>query len=166
MKIIHLTQGKTTQVDDDIYEAIGHLKWTLAQDGPRFYAYCSYAKDPQGIRGKHSAVKGSGGRVQIRLHQVVMGRPLNGFVIDHIDRNGLNNLRSNLRIVTHRGNMSNCFYREKRKTSKFVGVHRQSDNDCWTSQIRYGGRTRHLGCFNSEEAAHRAYQSALSKIPH
>lgn len=44
---------------------------------------------------------------RIKLHHAVMGKPPKGFVVDHIDRDKLNNRRENLRFVTPRENSLN-----------------------------------------------------------
>lgn len=52
----------------------------------------------------------------VKLHHVITGTPINGLVIDHIDRNPLNNCRNNLRIVTQSENQQN------REDSKLITV--------------------------------------------
>lgn len=46
-------------------------------------------------------------RKYIFLHHIIMGRPKDGLEIDHINNNGLDNRKSNLRIVDHTTNMRN-----------------------------------------------------------
>ena len=94
------------------------------------------------------------------MHAVILNHPV-GMVADHIDGNGLNNQRENLRIVTHRENSLN---RHIPKSSKYPGVHWDNQRGKWRSRIRVAGKNRHIGYFNSEESAAREY-CIVSKTP-
>jgi hypothetical protein len=80
-------------------------------------------------------------------------------VIDHIDGNKLNNNVSNLREVTHRENLS------KRKTSsQYPGVYFNKKLKKWHAQISINYKRVHLGYFNDEKEAYKAYVSYLQKL--
>jgi hypothetical protein len=80
-------------------------------------------------------------------------------IIDHINRVKTDNRLSNLRPITHRGNMSN---RDKSKTSsKYTGVNWNESNQKWRVKIGINKKTVPLGYFNSEEEASEAYQNYL-----
>jgi hypothetical protein len=55
------------------------------------------------------------------MHHFIMGKPPPGYVIDHIDHNGLHNTRQNLRFATESQNSQN---KDKKDgvTSTFIGV--------------------------------------------
>ena len=86
-----------------------------------------------------------------------------GLVIDHIDGNSLNNNVKNLDIVTQRENVTRSFLRSK-TTSKYTGVYLHKKTGKWKAGIRINGKIKHLGYFNKEEDAHKAYQTELNNI--
>ena len=85
------------------------------------------------------------------MHQFIM-RPPKGKVVDHIDGNGLNNRRANLRLCTPRQNRRNT--RPRRKTSAFLGVSRRGSK--YLARIKHDGRQLYLGLFDDEIEAARA----------
>lgn len=145
---ISLTRGKTTLVDDcDAH--LSKWKWHLDPHGSG-YAFRSMDK----LDGK---------RRSVYLHHAIMGFPLHGKQIDHIDGHGLNNLRFNLRIVTKRQNLSNTKVHrgEKQKSSKFLGVYWHKKAGKWLAQIVFDKKHKYLGIFDKEEYAAQAYLEAL-----
>lgn len=80
---------------------------------------------------------------------------------DHVDNNGLNNRRSNLRVVTHRQNLCNM---KRQTSSRFPGVHWSKRKDCWQARIMYEGKRYHLGYFDDELEAAQAYIDAVHDI--
>ena len=78
--------------------------------------------------------------------------------IDHIDRNPLNNQRSNLRSATRRQNNTNSKGTGK---SGFKGVDHYGRR--WRARIRVNGEEINLGTFDTPEEAHEAYQEAAIK---
>ena len=82
---------------------------------------------------------------------------------DHIDFDGLNNKKSNLRFCTHQQNMMN-----KRKcknlSSKFKGVTWDESSKKWMSRIRYKNKCYPLGRFKNEIDAARAYDKKALEL--
>lgn len=87
------------------------------------------------------------------------GRDPFPYLVDHIDRDPSNNKISNLRIVTHRGNMSN---RGRRDGWLPVGVSRQGNR--FIARICVDGHQRYLGTYDSAPEAADAYQRSLAAI--
>ena len=86
MKYIPLTQGKFAIVDDDMYEYLNQWKWCLRKKSERsFYA----GRNDWENKKNHI----------VTMQQLIMNPP-KGMVIDHINGNGLDNRRCNLRICT------------------------------------------------------------------
>ncbi len=106
MKEIQLSQGKITFVDDQDFDILNKRKWSVYKDSHTFYAV-----------GK---IWENGIRKTIKMHHVIIGHPPQGFVSDHIDGDGLNNQRYNLRFVTHRESCLNR--RNTSRVSKYPGV--------------------------------------------
>ncbi len=86
---------------------------------------------------------------------------LGSFVIDHIDRNKLNNKFSNLRKVSRKENNQNLAKRKSNKSGA-VGIY-QLPSGKWRAQIRVKGKNHHIGCFNTIEEAIEAKNSANKK---
>lgn len=97
---IPLTQGKFAIIDAADFEKVGHFKWHFSNDG---YARRNESRKITG--NKH---------VTLKMHRVLLDCPADMHV-DHIDGNGLNNTRANIRIVTAKQNMWN---RRVKSTSK------------------------------------------------
>ena len=136
---IPLTQGKHAMVDAEDYERVRRHKWWLARTGNQFYA--------QGRCCGRS----------IRMHQFIMNPP-KGMVVDHIDGNGLNNRRGNLRICTQRQNAWNhkCTKQEN-ASSQYIGVYRYKDRpDKSYVKVQCAGDVTNLGPFDCEIEAARA----------
>lgn len=89
---------------------------------------------------------------KIRMHRQILGLT-NGQRVDHIDGNGLNNTRANLRIATQTENMRNR-PKFRARTSRYKGVSRHGN--AWLVHVQ----GKHVGRFKSELDAARAYDRA------
>lgn len=101
------------------------------------------------------------------LHRTVLerilGRPLEkGEVVDHLDGDGLNNRRSNLRAVTQQQNTHNKRTNRNSK-SGLKGAAWNSYTGKWVATIRAEGRRINLGYYDTPEQAHAAYVEAAIK---
>lgn len=135
--------GKFAIVDDEDYEFLMQWKWTAQKTSIGFYAV-RWAKPKN-----------------IIMHRLINGTP-DGLVTDHIDGDGLNNQRNNLRSVTQ---LQNTWNRRGKRggTSKFKGVWFDAGNQNlkkWRAAIRINGRLKYLGRFHTEEEAGAAYAFA------
>ena len=146
MKEIALTQGKVAIVDDADYESLNQLKWYAQKTCSGWYAARRVGKE--------------GDKILILMHREILKTPANKET-DHIDGNGLNNQRHNLRAATRAQNQHN--QRKQKGTSKFKGVSRRRDCDRWQVQIRVDKRDIRLGLFSSETEAAKAYDTAAQK---
>jgi hypothetical protein len=106
------------------------------------------------IRYVHAAL----GRKTILLHRFVLGLEPDDPEVDHINRNGLDNRKSNLRFSNRSYQMANSARRKNDTTSKYKGVHWFSGK--WVAQIHQNGKQYYLGRFKDEEDAARAYDAA------
>jgi len=147
MKTIELTQGKVALVDDEDFENLNQYKWRAHKVGNVFYA-----------EGNTRRIKLQ--RTKIRMHREITNAP-KGMDVDHIDGDGLNNCRSNLRAITHRQNLQN---QHVKKSSAFPGVCWHKAIGKWQAQIRINGKKKYLGLFNIEAEAYNAYLKALENI--
>ena len=95
----------------------------------------------------------------VRLHNFLFGYAPPGLEWDHIDRNTLNNKRSNLRLVTHSVNMRNKRL-PSNNSSGTKGVCWHKGMSKWIAQFKLNGRIKHLGYFECKEDAIKARQTA------
>lgn len=109
----------------------------------------------------------NGKRSMQLMHRLIMERISQHVLIkqeqvDHIDRNPLNNCRSNLRLATNQENNRNKSVRSD-STSGYKGTWFDNRIKRWRSAITMNGRKKHLGCFQTPEEAHQAYCEAAIK---
>jgi len=150
MKTIPLTKGYEAIVDDDDYESISRHKWYMMTNGRD---YTQYACRTKKINGKKKT---------FWMHRVINKTP-DHLVTDHINRNGLDNRKCNLRSVTHQENMVNSKM-HKKSTSEYRGVSWHSIGKCWRAAISVNNKYVHLGLFKNELDAKAAYDKKRSEI--
>jgi hypothetical protein len=151
VKWIPLTQGKEAIVDDCDYDHLMQWRWFYHWKG-RSTGYAQRAEYANGQQNK------------VYLHRVVAercGLETVGRQIDHVDGDGLNNCRNNLRVATNRQNAGNQ-KRQCNNTSGFNGVVWAQRERKWRARIGEGGR-QHLGYFDDPRDAARAYNEAAMK---
>jgi hypothetical protein len=151
MKQIPLTQGKFALVDDQDYEFLMQWKWCANKNHKTFY----------GVRGFWNCLK----QITVQMHRVIakrMGLDIKDKKVDHIDRNGLNNCRGNLRIATNSQSQAN---RNKRKNniSGYIGVSEHKCRNNWHARIQVNGNDISLGYFTNKKDAAKAYNKAALK---
>jgi hypothetical protein len=145
---IALSQGKFAIVDPDDYERLNEYKWHAAKGGNTFYA----------TRGKCSGKKYQ----TIAMHRVILNVP-EGMVVDHINHNGLDNRKDNLRICTQADNAHNARYPKRNTSSQYKGVWYNKKKGKWRAVIWVRRRRKQLGYFHDEVEAAKAYDEAAKK---
>lgn len=108
----------------------------------------------------------NGKRRIIMLHNVVMERKLgtpipDGFEVDHVNGDALDNRRDNLRLATHRQNMQNR--RANPNKTGFRGVRWNSRSKRFEAFIRVDGKKIYVGGGSTPEEAHEKYKVAALK---
>lgn len=141
MRSIPLSRGLSANISEADAPLVAGSKWTATKGGNTFYAY-------------RTVTTSSGRRASESMHRVIAGaRP--GQVVDHINGDGLDNRRENLRVCSHAQNIRNQAVQKRRKTSRFKGV--WSRRGRWHVMIQHGGEKIQLGTFDDEERAARQY---------
>jgi len=147
---IPLSQGLVALVDSQDYKELSKYKWSAEKHGRRFYAG----------RSELNAITKK--KTKIIMHRFIMNTP-KGMETDHINGNGLDNRRSNLRICTRQQNSHNVSKYET-NTSGFKGVdflpHLRRK---WRARIMAEGKNKHLGLYETKELAYEAYCKACIK---
>jgi hypothetical protein len=93
----------------------------------------------------------------IQLHRFVLGLERgDGKIVDHINHNGLDNVKSNLRLVNH---AQNAWHSQlaKNNASGYKGVSYKTAEKKWRAVIQIDGRRHHIGYFKAAEEAAEAY---------
>jgi len=148
MKEIILSSGDVCCVDDEDFEYLNQWKWKPIKSTYDIYA----GRNVRGKNGKKWAC--------ILMHRLLTNAPDNKQV-DHIDRNTLNNSRSNLRLCSQSQNQANSIGSSSRE-SKYKGVSRNGSG--WTARTKKNGKMYRFGTYKTQEAAARAYDDGVLEI--
>lgn len=144
---IPLTRGYETIIDVQDLPLVQDYKWLVLIDKRQQYAA--------------RTDRSTGKRIQVWMHRIIMGANP-GMLVDHIDGNGLNNRRSNLRLATYAQNQYNVGVR-KDSRSGIKGV-RLYPNGRWQARIRVDGQCKSLGYYATAEEASKAYENASKEL--
>jgi hypothetical protein len=133
-------------MDDDDYEKYKNYSFYVVRSkrSPNIYLR---AHDP-------------GNPYSFQMHRVIMCAP-KGSLVDHINRNTLDNRKCNLRITNHLGNTHNS--KKRPGTSLYRGVSWYKRNRKWTAQVSHNGKYKRLGYFHSELDAAKAYDAYVTE---
>jgi len=151
MQFVELSSGYVTAVDSADYERVSAHKW-CAKPGP------TRSDGTAVIYAIRSVDRQGGGKTTQGLHRFIMGTP-EGMETDHINGNGLDNRKCNLRICTTAENQRNQRAQTGR-SSIYKGVTWNKRGSVWAAQMNSRGGTLHLGSFKVETDAARAYNIA------
>lgn len=154
-KTIPLSQGLVAIVDDEDYEALNQWIWSA-----RVGTTVTYA-----ARYRRKEERGRGASYLVYMHREILGLgkgSLDERRVDHINHDGLDNRKANLRIATSRENSRN--QRKFRGTSRYKGVAWYKPYDKWHASIGIEGTQKHIGYYTSEEEAAHAYDEVAQKI--
>lgn len=143
---IQLTQGKSALVDDKDYEWLMQWKWCVSTG----YAYRGF--------GTRKNSKG------ILMHREIL-KPKPHRFVDHINGNGFDNRRNNLRVCSRKQNNRHRIGARRTTSSRFKGVTKNRNTiRFWQAQITANYKHYCLGSFASEIEAARAYNKAAKRL--
>ena len=157
MKEIELTQGKVALLDDEDFEEIAAFKWYAERQHHTFYA-------------QRAVRRLDGGRTIEYLHRVILARMLGRALakdeqVDHIDGDGLNNQRANLRPATNAQNGRNCRHRVSNPSSQYLGVSWHKGSKKWQTLIQIDRKKLYLGRYATELEAALAREYFIDAHP-
>ncbi len=143
---VPLTQGKYAVIDEVDQGRVMKHKWHARHDGNGHYAARKIRR---------------GGKPHVLyLHRFILGATT-AQQIDHVNGDGLDCRRNNLRICDHSQNQANR--RQQAGSSRFRGVYRSAGSRRWYASIKVAGKGIALGGYDDEVAAARAYDVAARK---
>ena len=146
VKKIKLSNGKVTLVDSDDYKSLSKFKW----NNTGYYAGRAGPRRP----GK--------ARRTFLMHRVVMGAGRKD-EIDHINRDPLDNRKSNLRFVSHRDNIRNSKLYSTNK-SGHRGISWDNRTESWFVVIVQNGKNKFLGRYGDIEVAKSVYKKVAREV--
>lgn len=142
--LLPLSQGKFAMIDSDDFEKVGRVKWSAKKTkSGNFYAVHKPAKSKA-----------------LFLHCEILG----SVGVDHIDGDGLNCRRENLRPATTKQNKQAFCRKAPGSTSKFRGVSWYRGVSKWVARVRFNNRLFYLGKFSIEEDAAKAYDKKAREL--
>jgi len=140
-----------TLVDDADFDWLNQYNWCMHRDHNVQYALTNTPRD------RHGKQK------TIRMHRLIMGLGhKDGLMIDHINRDGLDNRRCNLRMCTFSQNGMNK--RTTTGSSKYKGVCWHKRDKSWTACIRLRKELIYLGYHDSEIDAAKTYDNKAIEL--
>ena len=154
MRTIELTQGKQALVDDEDYELLMNYKWhawQASKNGDIWYAATYF-------------YLGNDYGRNIDMHRLLLDLDGTKLSVDHINGDGLDNRRCNLRVANQQQNMMNRRKGSKQTSSKYKGVYRKKHTHLWRAHIQYNRKDIHIGYFKDEEDAARAYDQKAIEL--
>jgi hypothetical protein len=145
VRVIPVTQGFHALVDDEDFDRVNQWSWTVKRSKRTVYA--------QGLANGQ----------RLFLHRFILNAP-SGVEVDHINGDGLDNRRSNLRLATVSQNQANRKRLNANNTTGYRGVTYNKGNRRWLAQIQHEGIQMHLGYFTTPEEAARAYDQKAEEL--
>ncbi len=145
-KLIPLTLGLFSKVDTEDYERLKCYNWQATGIENYYYGIRKVSK------GKH-----------IKIHREIMGVLDRKLYVDHINGDTLDNRKENLRVCTPEQNQFNRKKQKGNYTSIYKGVIWNKINLNWNARISCKGKRIHLGVFDNEKGAAKAYNEAAIK---
>lgn len=149
---IKLSQGKFAIIDKEDLEKVSPYKWTYQ------LAYRGKTRDIEyafrHTEGSHKT------RRRVYLHQEILG----GQWIDHVNGNGLDNRKSNLRFCNNSQNQANQHVKKKGAYSQYRGVTFFKRSSRWQASIRNNKKNMYLGSFGTETEAAKAYNKKAKEL--
>jgi hypothetical protein len=143
-KLIQLTRGKVAIVDDEDFESLNKFRWYC----DRKYAVREIMR--QGIKER------------IYMHRLIANAP-DHLEVDHINGDGADNRKDNLRLCTHAENLRNRG-RAKHNASGHKGVWFSKQSNRFIAETRLNGKKIHVGSFKTAEEASEAYKAKALEV--
>jgi hypothetical protein len=146
---IPLTRGMVALVDDEDYEEVAALRWHALRKKNGWYAQAN--------------IRDGSRRTTVEMQVFLMGKPPEGKQRDHVNGNGLDNRRRNLRWATSIEQAQNR-RRQRNAAPGFKGIRRVDGGTRWQARIETPTGRVSLGTFASQEEAAQAYDAKAKEV--
>lgn len=143
--------GLFALVDECDAELVAPFRWNVMPSRSTFYA--AVMKNTSRRTGRTT--------ITTRMHRLILNAPV-GTQVDHIDGNGLNNTRANLRLCSQADNLMNKA-RYANNPTGFTGVTIYKPNGKFIGTIRIRSKAIHLGYFDTAVEAALAFDEAARR---
>jgi hypothetical protein len=152
MKKIHLIRGLYALVDDEDYERVSQYKWSISSSGGYDYP--------------HTPIRIEGKIKYIKMHRFIMNADIDTLV-DHKNKDTLDNRKCNLRLCTKSENMRNRAMSKNNK-SGYKGVRYypfgRRKYKVWKAQIGFNRKYISIGYYHTKEEAALAYNEKAKEL--
>ena len=142
---IPLTHGRFALIDDEDYKKASKWRWRVIQN--RY------------VEGRRLTNQ----KENIRLHRLILDAPKD-MDVDHIDYDGFNNQKSNLRLCTTAQNIQRQRPQTRSKTSRHRGVFWDKSRNRWTAKVRKCGKDILIGRFKTEIEAVKIWNEKAKEL--
>jgi hypothetical protein len=137
-----LYPGTFALVDNEDYDELSKRRWHVIKTGRQMYVV--------------GYIVGGKGKAE-RMHRHILNAP-DGILVDHINGNGIDNRRVNIRLCTQQENQRNRQLRVDKSGFKCVGWHKASNK--WRAYIVIDGKYKQLGVYFCAVKAAKAYDKS------
>lgn len=144
---VKLTQGAVALIDADDWERLQGYTWFNWRRPNTNYV--------------RTSIRNGDTQKTLLMHRLILDAPDN-LEVDHVDGNGLNNRKSNIRLATRMQNCANITV-SREGTSQFKGVSWDTLSGKWKAQISANKKKKHIGLYADELHAARAYNRAAEQ---
>jgi hypothetical protein len=146
---IKLTRGKYAIVDAEDFERLNRYKWHCT-----YYGYAKRAEYKKFEKGRR--------QIETYMHKMVCPAP-KGMIVDHINRNSLDNRKVNLRAATQKQNVWNRKFIRKTGKTRYNGIRWDKNREKWQVRLMINGRRESFGYYADEIEAAKAYDRVAKK---
>lgn len=144
---IELSRGMVAIIDDEDYDLVSQNKWCVTKNNYGSGLHTWYATRKSNDRSHNEY-----------MHRIIMGVVDSRQWVDHVDGNGLNNRRENLRLASATQNHANSRLTSSSRTGyKGVTYREYKRGITYVAQIKYDRVTHFIGHFDTAIEAARAY---------
>ncbi|MFC1738189.1 HNH endonuclease [Planctomycetota bacterium] len=146
---IRLTRGKYAIVDAEDFEGLNEYKWHCT-----YHGYATRIIYKETVKGKKA--------ISIYMHRLLCPAP-EGMIVDHINRNSLDNRKVNLRAATQKQNVWNRKFLRRRGKSQYNGIRWDNNREKWQVRLMINGQRKSFGYYADEIEAAKVYDRAAKK---